>query len=49
MTRLTLVLARTLVYAAIAVGIPATVLGITLLIQLVTDSAYCIPSNWAVC
>ena len=49
MIRVVRIIGRTLVYAAIAVGMPALTLGITLLIQLMTDSAYCVPSNWAVC
>jgi hypothetical protein len=48
-TKILRIVARTLVYAVIAVSLPATVLGLTLLIQSCTDSAYCIPSNWAVC
>ena len=49
MTKILRIIGRTLVYAAIAVGLPTLTLGITLLIQLGTDSAYCVPSNWAVC
>jgi hypothetical protein len=43
------IVGRTLMYATIAVSLPAVTLGITLLIQLWTDSVYCVPSNWAVC
>jgi hypothetical protein len=49
MIRILHVIGRTLVYAAIAVGLPTVTLGLTLAIQLLFGQSYCTPSNWLAC